>query len=93
MYYICGVNNKLFIGNKATKQYKCVGVSVGLGWKDIDTQELIRFISEAELSETDVGGKTNLVFFTEYDDLHEVFLQNGEYVKDGDAISFEWPTD
>lgn len=69
-------NNRLYIGNKRTKEKVMIAKGFGSGW-ELREERVTKFIENFEnINESDVGKKTDLVLFTEYDDeLFEYFFE------------------
>jgi len=65
-------NNRLYIGDKSEKKYALIARGWGDGWKLTESgmDRLNKILTES-VSDSDVGGKTNLILFTECDDLAE----------------------
>ena len=68
-------NNRLYIGNRADEEYCLMAKGFGNGWRGIKTESLEKFLND-RISETDVGGKTSLFLFTEYDDEYEQIIEH-----------------
>lgn len=73
-------NNRLYIGNKETLEYIFLEKGYGDGWVcGWFESELVKIIiARNTYFESNLGGKTNLVFFTEYDELHDIFMSKGK---------------
>lgn len=66
-------NNRLYIGNKETKEYKCVSKS-GDNWRKLTTKDL-ESLNEIITTDNTWSKKTDLVLFTEADDdLYNYFI-------------------
>ena len=74
-------NNRLYIGNKKTKQYMMFCKSNDAMWYNwYNMDQLMWHIEDDDGSW--IGNKTNLVFFTEYDELYDWFMDNGENIRE-----------
>lgn len=66
-------NNRLYIGNKETKEYRCISKS-GDTFGKVTTNEL-KAINEIVTSDNAWSDKSDLVFFTEFDkELYNYFI-------------------
>jgi hypothetical protein len=70
-------NNRLYIGNKETKQYVLLSKSMGGGWSGVFNPDKFEYFLNDQTDEGFLGGSTNLVLFTEYDEIYDDFRQNG----------------
>ena len=75
-------NNRLYIGNRDEAEYCLIAKGFGNGWRGIKTKTLEKFLND-RISETDVGGKTSLFLFTEYDDEYGQIM--GNWIDTGDS--------
>jgi hypothetical protein len=72
-------NNRLYLGNKETKEWIFVEKGWGVWWNgDKFNCDKVRAFIIYGTSEANVGDKTDLVFFTEYDECYDDFMKNGE---------------
>ena len=79
-------NNRLYVGNIYEKQWVCISKGFGVEWREISSdklRELNALITTPDMTgETELGGKTSLRFFTEYDDLYdEVFAKDSGWTR------------
>ena len=73
-------NNRLYIGNKKTEEYLMLAKGFASGWDQRNDPKLLASWWEDHVffEESEIGGKTSLVVFTEYDhDLYDEFMRNG----------------
>ena len=72
-------NNRLYIGNPSTGEYILLAKGYGSGWNlhDVDTVEewLLTCYGESD------RGPTELILFTEYEDILTVFERTGVQVE------------
>ena len=59
-------NNRLYVGNKETKEFRCISKS-GDYFRKLTTRDL-KLINEVIVTDNAWSNKTDLVFFTELDD-------------------------
>ena len=71
-------NNRLYFGDTKTKDYIFLEKGWGAGWDGgwFDGELMQKFIEQV-YTDGDLGAKTSLVFFTEYDDCYDDFITNG----------------
>lgn len=71
-------NNRLYIGNKKTKEYIFIEKGWGSGWTGdwFDADALKEFLQE-QFEEGSEQKDTDLVFFTEQSDMYADFIDNG----------------
>lgn len=77
-------NNRLYVGNTAEKKFLMISKGYGSGWVGFwrDSASLFDVFIQSLVGESDVAGKTQLVFFTEYDDLYNaVYKDKWEEIK------------
>lgn len=74
-------NNRLYIGNPVEKVYLMVSKGFGSGWRRLSNLSIFDDYLLNQLAESDLGGKTNLIFFTEYDDIYEEAMENWKDLK------------
>jgi hypothetical protein len=73
-------DNRLFIGNIKEGTYACVTKYHDSSWVLPEKEDIGKWIeNNSDIDECTTGGRTKLVFFTEYDDLYDWFLQHGTY--------------
>lgn len=70
-------NNRLYVGSSKSRTYLLISKGFGNGWhgiSDNQTKLFDRFLLETEelIPESEVLGKTSLVFFTESDELYDL---------------------
>lgn len=71
-------NNRLYIGDMSTKEYIFLEKGWGSGWDgDWFNADLFKEFIRDRYEEAEVGTKTSLVFFTEYDNIHDWFITHG----------------
>lgn len=77
-------NNRLYVGNLETRQWVFIEKGWAAGWSGgwFVNERVTRFrefIAKDMVAIAEFGGRTNLVFFTEYDiALHHWFMRMGE---------------
>jgi hypothetical protein len=68
-------NNRLYLGHKKSKLWILLTKGFGSGWHGLSKSQvdlLEEFFGEPEhIGESDISRKTDLVLFSEYDDLYE----------------------
>jgi thiamine biosynthesis lipoprotein ApbE len=75
-------NNRLYIGNKQTGEFVCIGKSGDGGkWREFSNNDFA-FIQQISLTDNIWNTSTDLVIFTESDDMWWDFFHN--YDKDKD---------
>jgi len=75
---LCGVNimanNRLFIGNKDTKEFRCISKS-GDNFRKLTMRDL-KLLNEIVITDNAWSKKTDLVLFTESDDELYFYFHN-----------------
>jgi hypothetical protein len=74
-------NNRLYIGNKETKEWVLLCKGYGGGWENIFSADKVNEFLSNQTDEGFLGGSTNLILFTEYDEeVYNDFVENGTKV-------------
>lgn len=78
-------NNRLYIGNKETKQYAYLTKGYADGWDAYNSEGLknnfLNFIEQTDTFKESNNGKTNLFFFTEADDIWDEAMEEWEKIE------------
>lgn len=73
-------NNRLYIGNKETKECRCIS-KAGNNWRKLTMKDL-KLLNEIVITDIIWQDKTDLVLFTEADDkLYFYFFDEGQLKK------------
>lgn len=87
-------NDRLYIGNRETKEHVFVDKGWGCGWDGghFDAEKIQEFL-RGTVQDGNGGKPTVLEFFSEKSKCCEDYLQNGQMLVRGENGGFEWQTE